>query len=353
MQIKPLLSLFRVKFVLCLLITTSSSNSAMARHNDVAAPEPRSVTMLRRSVENGEIGSRMKVDESFRKYCIATAPEHRRQLEKKLLSSKRDDLPFISEKLERGSKQEKIHAIKLIPTVHWTGTEPILTKLLSDANEDELVRVGACYALSELGFKKASPLLLDQLKKTRSVQMRRASLLALGNLKDPNYSEAIKPYQGDSDDLVSLYAEVALARMGKLKGKPNTAIKLSESNDWAIRSEAIRALGSIGGKDAIEKLKGIAEKHPLPGVKLAARQAIEKAKLVGMNPGKSVEYIRSKLKEDDIEIQVWAMNIAAKELGEEGLNILKEKAEESGEIGETAGFYYEAHKQDKGTVEPP
>jgi hypothetical protein len=295
----------------------------------------------------------MKVNELFQKYCTVSAPEDRRQLETTFLLRKKEALPPISEKLKRGSKQEKISAIKLLPAVHWTETEPILTKLLSDANEDEIVRVGACYALSELGIKKASPLLLDQLNKTRSVQMRRASLLALGNLKDPNYAEAIKPYQGNSDDLVSLYAEVALARMGKLKGEPNTAIRLSKSDDWAIRSEAIRALGSIGGKDATHRLKEIAAKHPLPGVRLAARQAIEKAKLVGMDRGEAVKYIRSKVKKADREIQIWAMDIAAKELGEEGLNILKEKAEESGEIGKAAAFYYMAHKQDRETVKPP
>lgn len=312
--------------------------------------EPNTVTELRSSILDGPYG--VMPIEVLVSETLKTRGPRRREMQLAMVMRKSEALPLVLDRLQQGSRKEKISAIKLVSSVQWKETALIITNLVSDIDEPEIVRVGACYALGELGIAESAPLLLDQLAETDSIQIKRASLLSLGNLKDPDTTSAIEPYREDADDFVRLYAEVALSKMGKLQDGPGAAIDLSLSEDWQLRSEAIRALGAIGGDDALQRLEEIATTHPLPGVRDAAERAIEKAKLVGMPRAQALNYIRSKMKEGDEEIQAWAMKVAAKEFGEDGLNIVREKAEEAGAMGQAAAFYYIAHREARKSIKP-
>jgi len=268
------------------------------------------------------------------------------ELQKALLLQKNEALPIISNILRQGSEGDKIAAIELVASLRWKETSSQLNKLVANLNESEIVRGSASYALGELGIKENAPYLATHLKNTDSVRMQRSLLLALAKLKNPITAEIIGSFQKNPDDYVKLYTEVALARMGELRDKPVVAIKLSNSDNWKIQSEAIVALGEIGGNDALRRLEDIAATHPLPGVRLNAGQAIEKAKLVGLTKSQALEYIRSKIEEPSSrEILVWAMKVAGEELGDEGLNLLKEKSKEPSEIGDLASFYYVVYRE--------
>jgi HEAT repeat protein len=160
---------------------------------------------------------------------------------------------------------------------------PYLIKALTDPAEDEGVRIGAAYALGEIGegSKTSVPQLVEALVKTlpdRDQKVSRSAAISLGNIGSkeavPYLIEALK----NGDEVTRFLAADACGRIGAgaKDAVPYLKKALKEPEPQRVRDVAAIALGKIGAgaKDAVPALIEAFKKDPEDSVRSYAVAAV-------------------------------------------------------------------------------
>jgi HEAT repeat protein len=148
--------------------------------------------------------------------------------------------------------------------------EPLIRAL---KNEVWAVQVIAGEALGEIGDAKAVEPLIEVLEKGADDDVRGLAALALGHIGD---TRAIEPLiKSLEDEDVRSNAAWALVKIGEPAVK--SLIEVVNNISLLFREDAVRALGEIGDKRAIEPLnKALKDKDP--EVCQAAKEALKELK---------------------------------------------------------------------------
>jgi hypothetical protein len=120
-------------------------------------------------------------------------------------------------------------------------------------SDDGFQRAAGAKGLKTWGSAKHVPVLIALLKDENHVA-RHAAFEALGALKDEKGAEAVAGLL--SDPRSRFLAANALKTMGPVAAK--SVAPLLKHQDWAVRMEAARVLGEIGGKESVPALKAVA-----------------------------------------------------------------------------------------------
>jgi HEAT repeat protein len=175
-------------------------------------------------------------------------------------------------------QQTKV-AIGILGTIKATEDAEVLVGLASDAN----YAVEAMRALGRIGYKPAIPMLSRQLAASNSVEVRKAALLATGEigggagldtilaLLKPGAKDALPP------DLTLAAAEAlaGIAESGNGDQRVMTALKnFAASDQGTVRSVAASGLGGFQSQAAVDALLPIVAGDKDPAVRTAAVVAL-------------------------------------------------------------------------------
>ena len=158
----------------------------------------------------------------------------------------------------------------LPPPRAQTGQAKILAERLRSLHN---LRAHAALALGQIGDQRAVPALLVALSDADPF-VRMQSAAALGGLKAQGAVPKLIQALEDPDARVRLVATAVLGVQGDSAAGPALRRTL-EDQDGNVRGQAARALGRLGDQGAREGLAKIAEQDPVPGVRQAARAALD------------------------------------------------------------------------------
>lgn len=174
----------------------------------------------------------------------------------------KEDLKLVPELIVKMGSQlpkERYEAAKEIGRIQPTQSDAVdkLISLLSD--EDDQVRTQAAISLGWMQCKKAIPALIKNTK-SASVWDRRRAVQALGNIGDVSAADALIAAVDDKDGEVTRLALIGLGHLKARKAIPKLFSILDEADRDVLDHEcAIIALGYIGDKSVVERLKSLAE----------------------------------------------------------------------------------------------
>lgn len=176
----------------------------------------------------------------------------------------------ISHEAGPDDAQEQVMAIV---RAHPDRSIAVLCPMVGNEGEDAGVRMGAAWALGELGDKRAVTALIDAFECTPA-GVPLAAIEALGNIDDPELlSKLVGIYLGPNETL-SVHAGLALAHLHQKAFVPQL-VTLLKHMDVKMRAAAAQALGSIGDKAAVSALI-VALDDRNEGVVMFAAQALGK-----------------------------------------------------------------------------
>jgi HEAT repeat protein len=167
----------------------------------------------------------------------------------------------------------------------------LLARLLEDPGEDPegRIRWACAMAFGPLGDPSAVPLLERTLRESPDEGLRIACTHSLGRLPGEASVAALREALADEAWLVRCNASIALTFHGlddgkeyllellereKLRSLREGAFRREEDQEKAV-VEGVRALASIGAREAIPRLERLAEEDPNPRVQDAALRALE------------------------------------------------------------------------------
>ncbi|MBM4081084.1 MAG: HEAT repeat domain-containing protein [Planctomycetes bacterium] len=132
--------------------------------------------------------------------------------------------------------------------------------------------------------------------------VRRAAVVALGEMRDPKATRVLVEMLNDPDTVVRANAAAALGKVGDGSAVPALQKALADKKHW-VRWDAARALGLIGDKAGVPDLTRVATQDANANVRRAAVEALAAigdksaiaalVKAVGDNDG-SVAYAASR-----------------------------------------------------------
>lgn len=175
------------------------------------------------------------------------------------------------------ARKGRVSAVKALGMKKVEAASPVLERILTDENDDKLVRGQAAQALGRIGSAPTVlPLLLSTLQ-GRERELRSSALLGLAFLHDAAAFESIVAQLGSPD--LRYIAVVALGELGDMRACERLILMLA-SEDEALAFHAATALGRIGCPNAVPALIKLCDRiAPSPvsaAIKTAVRAAIDK-----------------------------------------------------------------------------
>jgi HEAT repeat protein len=146
---------------------------------------------------------------------------------------------------------------------------PLIAELRPDNVTERLV---VEEALVRIGAPAVEPL-ISALKDSKSWQVRRDAVEALGEIGDPRAVEPLIAALTDLDSGVLGIAAEALGRIGDARAVGPLSAMLKDADLWEDRRAAARALGTIGDVRAVGPLS-TALKDRVPAIREAAAEAL-------------------------------------------------------------------------------
>lgn len=310
-----------MKSQLRLLVTLSCS---LAAPGAFAQQVPDPVAELRQSVLSGSFGSM-----SAHQLVDATFHTQGSLLEATYLAlavRKQESFPIIKEKLRSGLPNEKRMMTKALRYLGWPEAVPNLVELVADDSEHPLARIGAAYALGAIGDKSAGQALIAVLDNPkRGPTERRVAIAAIARLDFRDAIPRIRAFEKDSDTLVRIYVVRALAELG-VPQTTESLLGYLDSEDYVFRQEASGALGSVGGIEAVAKLKEISRNDPHGAVRAEARLALLRIEVKSLNQSDRSHRLEQLLQDKSKTVRSWVISELDTTCGQPGQAALQRTA---------------------------
>ena len=192
----------------------------------------------------------------------------------------RSAVPLLVEELPRSEK---------LKTADWSkiGSFQFLRPSLAQIAE-ELVQnqIYTLFALGSIGDNSAVPGVLEQTK-NQDPSVRKIAAYVAGVLGDPRAVEAVRPLLNDPKEDVRWNAALALALLGDSEGAElltrlldqsyvDSLTDITSEQKVELRVNAVKGLVKLKHEPAFGKIRELSERDPVPAVRSAALEALEK-----------------------------------------------------------------------------
>ena len=168
----------------------------------------------------------------------------------------------------------------------WAGSEAAggvvdgLRELALDAREEPELRAAAI-AAAAVTYADWVPGLIDDALASDDPALRVGALRAMGRNADPVWLPSLEGALFAEESAERAAAAASIGEIAEQDGAPMLLDLLEEDlSDLDVVVAAVRALGAIGGEDALDRLRALTT-HPDEDVREAANEAIEEAALMG------------------------------------------------------------------------
>ena len=158
------------------------------------------------------------------------------------------------------------------------GVVDALRELALDAREEPELRAAAIAAVA-VTYADWVPTLIDDALASDDPALRLGALRAMGRNADPVWLPSLEAalFAEESDERAA--AAAAIGEIAEEDGAPMLLDLLDEDlSDLDVVVAAVRALGAIGGEEALDRLRALMT-HPEEDVREAANESIEEAVL--------------------------------------------------------------------------
>ena len=165
-------------------------------------------------------------------------------------------MPLLTECLKDPDKRVRSNAVEAITDIGGDYAIDLVKPLLSDF--DNRVKANAAKGLWKLGGVRSLQILREMME-SKDKWMRASAAYALGEIGVMQVVELLLPGLSDPDPDVKINTVRALARSGDLIAV-NSVIDVARnrSEEWAVRKNAIIALGKSGRAEALAFLETLA-----------------------------------------------------------------------------------------------
>jgi HEAT repeat protein len=234
--------------------------------------------------------------------------------------------------------QAKVTAINALGELQAKDALAVLGSLMANSGDLSVI-YNAARAIGNTGGNQAYKILADLLENAdtagypEAASVKKAAILGLGLLGD---KKAVKPLLAvlndlNNDDITRIYAAGSLGLLGNASGLGLVQDSLN-SDDPAVRTAAIRALGAIGDASSINALASLAAPGNQYGVRGAATAALAQVKAANMGKGERVGFIKKQLEETPqaSELVAWGLRELKKNGTPQAMAALKELAGKQG-----------------------
>ncbi|MFH1288386.1 MAG: HEAT repeat domain-containing protein [bacterium] len=215
---------------------------------------------------------------------------------------------------------------KVLEEIKKRGEEvvPELLKLVQ-TGKDRDERIPGILVLAELKSKEAVPALEKILKADKDDLCREASVLALAEIGDTTSIAKLKDVLKDESGNVRQRAVLALAKLGD-KSYGDIALKGIKEGNPTEKLLATMALEEIGDTSVIKELKAEELKSKDVWTKINAKLAIKKIEYRNTKEGNKLVYLKEALKDEQFEVNSWAVEELVKMSNPEAMKIIEETA---------------------------
>ena len=227
-----------------------------------------------------------------------------------------------------------------------------LRAVMKDKTRDREARASAIVFLGRLKATEARKDLEDILDQDDEDSSREASALALGQLGDKASIPKLKKAMNDKYVNVRMRAVESLAKMGDMSGRDSAFKTLTEDADVTGKLLASEALAATGDKTLIPQLQQYTESSDA-WTKIYAKLAIKKIEIFDLSGTQRIGYLKSSLADSQFEVTRWAAGELAEIGSPEAIGILKQAAKDRGLNGHYAAekVLYRLLKEGKITQE--
>ncbi|WP_440951842.1 HEAT repeat domain-containing protein [Methanococcoides sp. FTZ1] len=176
----------------------------------------------------------------------------------------------------------------------------IVSLIQNTGNPDVSVRVDAVKDLVEIGKPAVDPLI--QALNEDNPKVRENSAASLGKIGDERAVHSLIELLADENDEVRRAAEIALCDVGEPAVEPLVEAIYAPNANWAVLSNGMRVLGTIGDERAVGPLIGM----------LGGEDAVDAAAALGSIGEPAVEPLIDVLADDDPHVRAWAARALGK-----------------------------------------
>jgi HEAT repeat protein len=185
-----------------------------------------------------------------------------------------------------------------------------LRQLAKDKKKTQDSRVSAIILLGRMKAEESEMDLEEILEKDNDKFCREASAIALGNLGNKKAIPKLKQAMKDESGNVRMRAVWALAKMGDKSGK-KLALETIKGNDVTAQLLAVESLEAIGDKDTIPELKKNLESNNI-WTKIHSKLAIKRLEIQGLKDKEKLNFLKETLKDSQFEVNNWSAQELAK-----------------------------------------
>lgn len=217
-------------------------------------------------------------------------------------SAKRAEKPLKQIIVDYNERNMRIYAIQALERIIGSDIIPILSKIITNEEEDEIVRIESVKTIAKIGTKEVISRLHRALDKIQHEDVKVNIESVLGELGDTSIvpklltrlMESPQPYE----------RAVAAEAFGKIKLKEAIPVLLETAlndGDVLVRAEAVKALGNINAKEATDLLIEILKKERNDDLRLEVIEAF--GKLGGGEIIKALENVIEEESDDELRAQ--------------------------------------------------
>ena len=241
-------------------------------------------------------------------------------------------VPVLREQLLAGTEKQKLFACSMVATMRDVNSAGTLIKALDDPNIK--VRARAITSLRRIRAVTAAPRIRQELQKTKSKTILKASLAALGKLGSSQDIPVLRGYLAHTDESVRVNAAAAMALLGNYEGQ-DMLIDATHSASALVRKEATYSLGFVNTARSKGKLQEIL-RDPSGQWKSYARIALAQQDLTGKTPSTHAAVLQELTRDANLRVAEGALERAADLDGPEGMAVLQEAAQPTSKVRDTA-----------------
>ncbi|MHA1730904.1 MAG: HEAT repeat domain-containing protein [Promethearchaeota archaeon] len=166
------------------------------------------------------------------------------------------DVTRILSNLESGDPEVRARVARALAGAKGGQVQVVTTSLKQLARDpDPDVRVAAIESIGRLALAEGSREALEGLRDYENVDVRFTAAQALGSIGDPSTTRGLVEALSDPDGRVRKYAAESIGKIGAAaRDAVPSLVRAYEGGSLDLKETVVRALGQVGGADAVQKL---------------------------------------------------------------------------------------------------